>query len=49
MPADRYPQAGRYLLGAEVAPAKAQAKAISVQAGRWATITLRYLVTPYML
>ncbi len=40
---------GRYVLRAEVAKAKATQTAVSVRAAAWTSVTLRYLIPPYML
>lgn len=40
---------GRYVLQAEVRQAKEHATAVSVTAGAWTAVTVRYLVAPYML
>jgi hypothetical protein len=40
---------GRYLVQPDLPAAKSKPEVVSVRRGAWATITLRYLIPPYML
>src|SRR5690349_3889046 len=41
--------AGRYVLRADIPTAKQQPTAVSVHTASWTTVTLRYLIPPYMV
>ena len=41
--------AGHYVLRADVPAAKPQLTAVSVHTASWTTVTLRYLIPPYMV